>query len=89
MAKMHRAFFGFDDAFYEEHTLDDSAYLGRPCSGGTVANLEALWAARNSALAGCDANGVRAISEGVSVPHHAPVMHQPQDLSAPSWCSCS
>ena len=48
MAKMHRAFYHFDENFYLEHSMSESACLGHPTSGGTVANLQALWTARNS-----------------------------------------
>ena len=65
MAAMHKTFYGFDDDFYRTHSMDDGVCLGHPCSGGTVANLEALWTARNSAHPGCDRAGVSSESEGV------------------------
>uniref|UniRef100_A0A7S2HXV1 Carrier domain-containing protein n=1 Tax=Haptolina brevifila TaxID=156173 RepID=A0A7S2HXV1_9EUKA len=58
MAMMHRAFYGFNDGFYCEHAMDRRTCLGHPCSGGTVANVEALWVARNAAYHDCDKKGV-------------------------------
>ena len=49
MAQIHRAFYNFSDDFYTEHSMNDSTCLGQPTSGGTVANLQALWTARNTA----------------------------------------
>ena len=58
MAMMHRAFYGFDDEFYSTHSMDWRTCLGHPCSGGTVANVEALWVARNTAYAECEKKGI-------------------------------
>ncbi|TLU64251.1 putative pyridoxal-dependent aspartate 1-decarboxylase [Thalassotalea litorea] len=48
---MHRLVYGNDDEFYHHwmHFADSS--LGAFCSGGTVANITALWVARNRLLA--------------------------------------
>jgi glutamate decarboxylase len=47
---LHRLVFGNDDAFYARYVQDSRHALGAFCSGGTVANLTALWVARNNAL---------------------------------------
>ena len=70
MAMMHRQFYHFDDAFYEDSSMARDTCLGHPTSGGTVANLEALWAARNTMFDGCDKHGLKkadANGEGVVV----------------------
>jgi glutamate decarboxylase len=50
IAMVHRLVFGRDDAFYAEHVQHRASTLGIVTSGGTVANLTALWIARNTAL---------------------------------------
>ena len=47
---IHRLVYGRDDAFYQRWTQDRESALGVFCSGGTVANLTALWTARNLLL---------------------------------------
>lgn len=47
---IHRLVFHQDDAFYEKWMHDRNHAIGSFCSGGTIANLTALWAARNNAL---------------------------------------
>lgn len=47
---LHRLVYEEDDAFYEQWTQSFSNSLGVFCSGGTVANITALWAARNRLL---------------------------------------
>lgn len=49
-AVVHQLVFGFHDEFYAEHVQARESTLGMVCSGGTVANLTALWCARNAAL---------------------------------------
>lgn len=64
LGMMHRLVYGYDDNFYDKwmHSADHS--LGAFCSGGTVANLTALWVARNNLLkADGDFKGVA--SEGL------------------------
>lgn len=48
---MHRSFYNNDDSFYRRYTHNRNYSLGTFCSGGTIANLTALWAARNKLLA--------------------------------------
>ena len=50
LGMIHRLVYNEDDAFYEAHLHDPSVALGAMCSGGTIANLTALWVARNAAF---------------------------------------
>ncbi|MCP5205630.1 MAG: putative pyridoxal-dependent aspartate 1-decarboxylase [Hahellaceae bacterium] len=47
---LHRLVFQEDKAFYRRWMHDPFHALGSMCSGGTVANLSALWVARNLAF---------------------------------------
>ncbi|HEY0019543.1 MAG TPA: aminotransferase class V-fold PLP-dependent enzyme [Longimicrobium sp.] len=47
---MHRLAYGYGDAFYDAHVQAPESTLGILTSGGTVANLTAMWCARNTAL---------------------------------------
>ncbi|GGG54636.1 2,4-diaminobutyrate decarboxylase [Pseudohongiella nitratireducens] len=47
---IHKLVYDNDEAFYEHWMHDRAHALGSFCSGGTIANLTALWAARNNAL---------------------------------------
>lgn len=47
LAMMHHTIYGYDDEFYARWMHEPTAALGAFCSGGTVANITALWAARN------------------------------------------
>jgi glutamate decarboxylase len=47
LAMLHRLVFEQDDNFYRRWIHDSEHALGAFCSGGTVANITALWAARN------------------------------------------
>jgi putative pyridoxal-dependent aspartate 1-decarboxylase len=47
LAKMHRMVFNFDDNFYKTHVQNTQTTLGIFTTGGTTANLTALWIARN------------------------------------------
>lgn len=48
---IHHLIYAREDSFYQEYMHDRSHALGSFCSGGTIANLTALWAARNNVLA--------------------------------------
>lgn len=50
LAKLHRLIYQFDDAFYQHHVQNSETSLGAFTTGGTTANLTALWVARNSLL---------------------------------------
>lgn len=47
LGMLHRLVYGGDDGFYGQWMQDSRHALGAFCSGGTVANITALWAARN------------------------------------------
>ncbi|MGL4251858.1 MAG: pyridoxal-dependent decarboxylase [Aeromonas sp.] len=49
LAKLHRLIYGADDHFYGEQMHAKDAALGVMTSGGTIANVTALWLARNRA----------------------------------------
>ncbi len=50
LAKMHRMIFEFQDSFYLEHVQNTETCLGVFTTGGTTANLTALWVARNKSF---------------------------------------
>ena len=47
---LHRLVYGFSDDYYKKHTQDYECALGAFSSGGTVANITALWVAVNRLL---------------------------------------
>ena len=51
LGMMHQLVYGGSEGFYEEYLHSAKHALGAFCSGGTVANMTALWVARNKALA--------------------------------------
>lgn len=50
LGMMHRLVYKQDDTFYREWMHQSGEALGVLCSGGTIANITALWAARNNAF---------------------------------------
>ncbi|NEQ48308.1 MAG: putative pyridoxal-dependent aspartate 1-decarboxylase [Leptolyngbya sp. SIOISBB] len=50
IAMIHRLVYGGSDAFYQQHSQNPDSTLGMVLSGGTLANVAALWCARNAAL---------------------------------------
>ena len=50
LAAMHRLTYDLSDEFYDRHVQNSECTLGIVVSGGTLANLTALWAARNASL---------------------------------------
>ncbi|MDF5377659.1 aminotransferase class V-fold PLP-dependent enzyme, partial [Vibrio parahaemolyticus] len=47
---LHRLIYGQNDTFYNQWMHSANHSLGAFCSGGTIANITALWVARNKAL---------------------------------------
>jgi glutamate decarboxylase len=62
---LHRLVYAQSDAYYAEWTQSFSHSLGVFCSGGTIANITALWVARNRLL-GPDASFAGVIEEGMA-----------------------
>ncbi|NLS11378.1 putative pyridoxal-dependent aspartate 1-decarboxylase [Vibrio sp. SM6] len=50
LGMLHRLIYRQDDAFYQRWMHSANHSLGAFCSGGTIANITALWVARNNAL---------------------------------------
>ena len=50
LAMMHRLVYNLSDDFYAEHIQHSESTLGMMVTGGTLANIAALWCARNSSL---------------------------------------
>ena len=50
LAMMHRLIYNFSDHFYDQHVQRSQSTLGILTSGGTTANITALWCARNVSL---------------------------------------
>ncbi len=48
LGMMHRLIYERDDAFYDQWMHQPGHSLGSLCSGGTIANITALWVARNA-----------------------------------------
>jgi glutamate decarboxylase len=51
LAMLHRLVYRGDDAFYQQWVHNSQHALGAFCSGGTIANVTALWVARNRLFA--------------------------------------
>lgn len=64
LAMLNRLIYNQDDEFYERWIHDSQSALGAFCSGGTVANITALWAARNR-LCGPDGDFKGIAQEGM------------------------
>jgi putative pyridoxal-dependent aspartate 1-decarboxylase len=70
IAKIHRLVYGFDDTFYNAHIQSVRTCLGGVTQDGTLANMTALWVARNRLLAPKD--GFRGVEEeGLHAALHA------------------
>jgi len=68
---MHRLAYRCPAAFYDSHIQDEDSTLGIATSGGTLANITALWIARNSCLGPRDAfAGVEATGLPAALDHY-------------------
>jgi len=54
LGMMHSIVYDRDDVFYQENLHNSRRALGSFCSGGTTANITALWAARNQMFPATD-----------------------------------
>ena len=54
LAMMHRQIYHLSDNFYAQHIQNNQSTLGILVSGGTTANITALWCARNKSLGAKD-----------------------------------
>jgi glutamate decarboxylase len=71
LAMMHRLVYDCAGRFYERHIQHSDSTLGVVTSGGTVANITALWAARNASLGpGGDFSGVEREGLSAALKHH-------------------
>jgi glutamate decarboxylase len=50
LGMLHRLIYDRDESFYKRWLHDNLQHLGAFCSGGTIANIPALWVARNQAF---------------------------------------
>jgi putative pyridoxal-dependent aspartate 1-decarboxylase len=50
LAMMHRQIYNYSDNFYNQHIQNNQSTLGILVSGGTTANITALWCYRNQSL---------------------------------------
>jgi len=62
-ASVHRLIYNLDDKFYLDTTNDPDVALGMFTSGGTIANITGLWAARNRALGPDEAGGFAGVEQ--------------------------
>ncbi len=71
LAMMHRLVYGEGDAFYARSIQDPDKTLGIMTSGGTLANVTALWVARNARLGAAGAfAGVEREGLAAALRHH-------------------
>jgi glutamate decarboxylase len=65
IAMLHNIFYKLKPSFYDTFTQSPDSSLGIVCSGGTIANITAMWIARNKALDGALKDGVvKAMNRG-------------------------
>ncbi len=75
LAKIHRLIYQKQEAFYKAHIQDPDAALGCFIENGTLANLTALWVARNRLLgpkqgfAGVEKEGMQAAFKAYGIEH--------------------
>ncbi|OLQ94098.1 glutamate decarboxylase [Vibrio ponticus] len=61
LGMLHRLIYAQDNSFYSQWMHSANHSLGAFCSGGTIANITALWVARNNALR--PQNGFRGVEK--------------------------
>ncbi|CAK9005222.1 unnamed protein product [Durusdinium trenchii] len=64
LALLHREVFQKEEQFYEEHMQSRTSCLGTMTSGGTTANIQALWMARNRAFPEVEQRGLVGAMKG-------------------------
>lgn len=68
---LHQLVYRNEDSYYEQHLHSARRALGAFCSGGTIANITALWVARNNLLkADGDFRGVAKEGLGAGLAHY-------------------
>jgi putative pyridoxal-dependent aspartate 1-decarboxylase len=86
LAQLHAAVFSAPAAFYRTHAHARDSTLGIATSGGTAANITALWIARNRALGGVEHDGLAAAlaaaGHGRAVVIGSSLMHYSLDKAA-------
>jgi glutamate decarboxylase len=60
---LHRLIYNQPETYYEQWTQSLTHSLGVFCSGGTIANITALWVARNTLLNAGDPEGAGGVSD--------------------------
>jgi putative pyridoxal-dependent aspartate 1-decarboxylase len=66
LAMIHRIVYGRPNEFYEANAQSNESTLGMLVSGGTLANIAALWVARNVQLGATDAGFAGVEREGMA-----------------------
>lgn len=71
LGMMHELVYGESEAFYQTYLHSARFSLGAFCSGGTVANMTALWVARNKLFAAKSGfNGIAREGFGAALAHY-------------------
>ncbi|HEV2707388.1 MAG TPA: pyridoxal-dependent decarboxylase [Pyrinomonadaceae bacterium] len=71
IAAIHRLIYNFSEEFYARHVQSEASNLGIMTSGGTLANITALWIARNSLLGATEGfAGVEEAGMADALAHH-------------------
>lgn len=71
LGMMHNLVYAYDEAFYQKYLHSAIHSLGAFCSGGTIANITALWVARNKLLGPSnDFAGVGKVGLVAAYKHH-------------------
>ena len=65
LAQLHKCLYEDTTEFYKKHVQNPGSMLGLFCNGGTMANVSALWVARNHTLGPVDDASVHRVFDGV------------------------